>query len=565
MRILAFVCFAIALAGLADAQPFLCQGQVAVTPITRGNGRAETVGDALLVCTGTPPSGGAVNVSVFLNTFATSRSFNPASPANEALLLVDEPGSGIPGTPPTQIPCGYTDETTFTCPAGTNTYQGSYSAANQINFFGVTIPPPLAIGGPSLIFRITNLRADVTALPPFGNVMASISISGPVSVPINNPTFAVAFVGPAPMTSTLLMPDLVTPVPAAGIPLSQCVAVNRLLSLDPTSPTAPEGVGFVVRLKENFSTAFMNYSVPAFVPADVNSRPPAAAQNVPGTIYNKETAFFNPVFPATDNLVLSGLATQGTRILLKFVGPPAGVQIHAPVYENGGTSLNSRLRLVATAPDGSSPSYTPLGPLSPLNTYYSTAQVYVYEVTARTPVNPVGIDTIDLPFYFANPGAPYVGLGLTQVNVTLAPTSADHSPTNILAPRFADVSIPMPVANLGACAGVPMLKALILSKAGAIGGNRTWQIGLNNFGTAPATTSRVTGLTLFQTAGPVCAPVVTTPFPVPVGFVGIGATVPGAVNINFAGCAATARFKVTIDFAADLGISGNNVYFNQFQ
>ena len=188
----------------------------------------------------------------------------------------------------------------------------------------------------------------------------------------------------------------------------------------------------------------------------------------------------------------------------------------------------------------------------------------MYEVTAKAPVNPFTLDTIDLPFYLAHPGVPYVTTGATSVNVTMAPISADGTPFGTWTPRFADISTPMPVANLTACAGSPAIKSVISSKSGPSNA-RIWQIGLYNYGTASATNAKVTGVTLVQTFGPACTPVISTAFPLNVGTVAASATGLGAVTINFGSCAATARFKVDIGYAADGVISGSYSYANQYQ
>jgi hypothetical protein len=364
---------------------------------------------------------------------------------------------------------------------------------------------------------------------------------------------------------SVMQPDLSGLLPPGGLPLSQCVPVNRPLALDAASTSVPDGVSFVVRVREqdSFLGEFKNLSIFSVPVPDVNFRPAAEPQNVPGTIYDRETNFYNPAFPAAGGLSTAGLATQATRIMVRFNGPAGGVQVHAPIYERGRGPADSRVRLVASGPDGGSLSYVPLGPLSPLNTYYSTAQLYVYEFTAKAPQS-YEIDTIDLPFFLAHTGMPYVSTGLTTVNVTLAPISSDGSPFATYIPRFADMSFPVPVADLAACAGTPAVKALISSRSGPSTA-RVWNLGINNYGTAPATNAKITSLTLTQTFGPACTPVIGTPFPAAIGTVPAGSTVTAPVTISFAGCTATSRYTVAIGYAADGGISGTSTYFNQFQ
>src|SRR5690348_9373996 len=83
--------------------PLLCNTSVSTVPTLRGEGYAEQVGDITLSCTGgTAPALGAsipqVNISIFYNTSVTSRLLPQPAVSNslsEALLIIDEPGSGL--------------------------------------------------------------------------------------------------------------------------------------------------------------------------------------------------------------------------------------------------------------------------------------------------------------------------------------------------------------------------------------------------------------------------------------------------------------------------------------
>ena len=74
----------------------------------RAEGLTEKTGDIVLICGGgTPTAAGDPlpqgNITVFLNTAVTSRLMD-ATGASEAILMVDEPGSGLPGAPSTVCP-----------------------------------------------------------------------------------------------------------------------------------------------------------------------------------------------------------------------------------------------------------------------------------------------------------------------------------------------------------------------------------------------------------------------------------------------------------------------------
>ena len=70
--------------------------------------------------------------------------------------------------------------------------------ANQVTFNGVPINPPVT-AGIARVFRITNVRANVAGLGGGGlagttQLLASISISGSTSLPVNNPVQIAGFI-----------------------------------------------------------------------------------------------------------------------------------------------------------------------------------------------------------------------------------------------------------------------------------------------------------------------------------------------------------------------------------
>ena len=142
----------------------------------------KRTGDITLSCTGgTPPASGSslplVNITIIYSTNVTSRLIpTPGSNAtSEALLLIDEPGSGLPGYGQSlpQILCttpltgcaaavgavpGPTLNTAVVPGRSTpapNVYLGIVSG-NAVTFYGVPVLLPGA--GAPRIFRITNVR-----------------------------------------------------------------------------------------------------------------------------------------------------------------------------------------------------------------------------------------------------------------------------------------------------------------------------------------------------------------------------------------------------------------------
>jgi hypothetical protein len=347
-------------AGLAVAQtgtvnPLQCATNVTVTPTLRGEGFTENTGDITLTCTGGAPAviGSnvpQVNITVFYNTQFTSRLITQSggglnNQISEALLLLDEPGSGlsapVPGfgpaapqnlcttpltgciefvssvavplpSPPIQVATDTPQGTTATTP-GRNVFQGVANAdGRSVTFFGVPILAPGTTA--SRVIRITNAR--VNAQPLAGGsasgaspVQASISISGSNSLLITNSTPIVGFV----------VNGLSASVSGTGA-FNQCTSVTKA-SVN------------VVRFTENFGTAFKTrvqaQTTAAGAGQGNGTSPP---QNVPGTIYNSESNLVVPVSGGT-----AGLADYGTRLKAVFNGIPAGAHIFvstANVFNN---------------------------------------------------------------------------------------------------------------------------------------------------------------------------------------------------------------------------------------
>jgi hypothetical protein len=333
-----FTGFALAQVG-PTGQPLSCTTQVAVTPQLRGEGFTEQTGDITINCTGgsslapgsTIP---LINVTVSYNATVTSRLLGSGSTnvPSEALLLIDEPGSGLTGFGPglPQVLCtnpltgcpavvgfpvnpvtGAVSPTPGAVSSGTtpapNVYQGVLPAATSgnrsVTFFGVPVMPPTTSG--NRVFRITNVRIDATPLiggsaSGASPIQASIAISGATSLPITNPTPIVGFVS-AGLTAS---------ASSAGN-LNQCSSQTR---------TSVNTLTFT----ENFGTAFKT-RVAAQSTSLYAGQIGNPVQNVPGGIYNSESNF---VFTgATNGSAVAGLADFGTRLKATFNNIPSGARI----------------------------------------------------------------------------------------------------------------------------------------------------------------------------------------------------------------------------------------------
>ncbi len=434
--------------------PFQCSANAGVATPARFEGLAEPVGDFVITCTGgAPTTAGSpirtVNFTVFLNTSVTSR--NLASGRSEALLLMDEPipstqrVCGTPGDAEAGGVCTITGTGTGSgdfngTPGRPNVFQGIQNG-NSVTFFGIPIDPPG--GGASRVIRIVNIRANAHALglgvpgSPPTPIMASLSVSGSLSLPVVNPLQTVAFVAQG-LTSSV-----------SGSPrFSQCVSQNASLAGNPSQSGVSQ---FSVSLGENFATAFKRRNV-----ATTSSIPTTLANQNDlrvGT-YNTETGFFNSSFPAIagqGNLGLAGLADQGTRLLISFTNVPAGVSLFSSVSPivSGGTDV---VRRVSTDSVGSG-SYLPISGndfgIAPISLVGGSG-IAAYEVIQSDPNT---FATVNIPIYAAYDATSALpALGTAVIFANLGPlSSVTTADATAPVPRFASTASALNAFTITAC------------------------------------------------------------------------------------------------------------------
>jgi len=362
---------------------------VAVPPTLRSEGFTEQIGDIVLVCTGgssslyalNPANCGTtgvaacialptVNISVSLGTNATSRLIN--GNVSEALLLIDEPGSGLnPNTPQTvcssaSAGAGFggcaqaavlnaagvpvmtsigASGTLGTVPS--NVYQGNiYSfAPNQVAFLGIPVLPP-ASSGATRTYRITNIRANMTqfsgaALPGTQQVNASVSISGSTSIAVTNAFLTAGFVQTS-LATTVRNVNNTGGLSSTSSPYLQQQCTK--LSFTPIG---------LLQYSENFGTAFKVRNSTCTNTGNgtqscTQSTGSALTQNIPGTIYSTESGF-----ELTTPNGTAGLADFGTRLYARFANIPSGVNIFVSLTNVTNTSVAATTytaQLVATGP-----------------------------------------------------------------------------------------------------------------------------------------------------------------------------------------------------------------------
>jgi len=344
--------------GLASAQvgggnqQLTCATNVTVTPALRGEGFTEQTGDITITCTGgavIAPGGTIplVNIAVFYNTTVTSRLLPTTAPqsstqTSEALLLIDEPGSGLPGYGPS-LPqklcttpltgCSATVNgiagATFNTAVGAdgtfapNVYQGVVNG-NSVTFYGVPVMPPTTTG--SRVYRVTNVR--VNAQPLAGGsasgaspVQASISISGATSLSIQNSAPNVGYVSNGLSASA-----------SGATGFNQCSSQTKA-STNTLTFTENFGSAFKTRVQAATNTLYAG---------QINN----PIQNVPGAIYNSESNF---VFPINASQV-AGLSDFGTRLKATFNNIPTGARIFVSTVNVN----NNAFQVAAPSPIGGS-------------------------------------------------------------------------------------------------------------------------------------------------------------------------------------------------------------------
>jgi hypothetical protein len=353
--------------GSVSSGPLSCTAFVSVPPTLRAEGLTELIGDIVIQCTGinTPLVGGAVvptaNFTVSLGTNVTSRLLSSGS---EALLLIDEPGTGEIGAGPsepilvcssvsqgagaggcaTQVgnvitPGGPTTaaclSSNFTaansvCPAITaaaggntsvpNAFQGIVNG-NQVTFNGVPVLAPTT-GGLTRVFRITNVRANVAGLgggglPGTTQLLASVSISGSTALPVSNPVQIAGFV----------QSGLAARVRNSGNSGSSTLSFAQCNNAGTTGSAGPAPVA-LLEFKENFATAFKTRVATtstyngAGIGVSSSSGSVGFAQGTPAVNYNSESGLIISTPNGT-----AGLADFGTRLKAVFNNIPAGVTI----------------------------------------------------------------------------------------------------------------------------------------------------------------------------------------------------------------------------------------------
>jgi hypothetical protein len=368
-----------------------------------------------------------VDFSLYFNANYTGRTTGSMT---ESLLLIDEPSAA------NRVPCA-TDVSLCGRIAGStgpNVYQGKVLGPNSITFQGIPFDPPGS--GPARIFRFTNLRIDASTLGVSStgipeSVYAFVSASGATSVAVGGSYVTVGFIQ-KPLNAVVMNSTADTVLPAfVGVELPNCVSATKQRFA-------------TLRFSKNYGTALLPRSSAPFT--DTETSPNPTAQNTIGWIYNSETGFYSPGFPATNNLNKAGLADFGSRLQADFTNLTAGITLYVatvPVtFTNGLPAPNGESQLRARLISSATGAFVPVTateiidgiPAVAIPITDGNAQA-VWEVLQS---NPGAQENADFPLWISYP-ANTVGLGLASVNLQQGPvsklrTSDETAPV----PRFLD-------------------------------------------------------------------------------------------------------------------------------
>jgi hypothetical protein len=400
--------FAVVASAQTSTPALQCVANAGVPPTVRAEGLTELVGDVTLNCTGgIPTQAGATvpasNVTVFLNTNVTSRILSTSQGTwSEAILLIDEPHSTTSPNVPL-LACGDTNAPEIAGNPGVclvtgtgngiGVYNGSVgrpnvfqarqgvgaaaATANAVTWSGIPFDAPGTSG--TRVVRITNVRANANQLGTSSTLVPTtitmyISVTGSNQLPINNPTQTVAFI----------QVGLTTSVFTAGS-YQQCTSNNAAVATGSSYSGAV--ADFVVRLREGFQSAFKrkNWATDnSPTPTPLGTTYPAGGdqnQNVPGAVYNTESAFENigpsadpspnppaqlvnvassvaatAAFPTIHGLNAAGIANSGTRLMMQFSTVVSGTSIWVPTVVRLTSQLSGAVTgtavLTSTDPNG---------------------------------------------------------------------------------------------------------------------------------------------------------------------------------------------------------------------
>ncbi|MBM3786922.1 MAG: hypothetical protein FJW30_21400 [Acidobacteria bacterium] len=451
----------------AFAPVLLAQGGMTCTAsapnpaFMRSNGIAELAGEVIITCRGgTPVTSGAlpvVTVNMFFNTAITSRVLAnpPGAPAlNEAVMIIDSPAAAD------QRPC----LNLAACLPTDNLFQGRFESFNSTSWVGIPVNPP----GPNAdrILRFRNLRLNANTLPPNGQALVFVSMTGAqVTGSLANPQLTIGNVRPG---VNLEMRSAADATITAGPTLTACTGYNADLAANAAAAaySTPGGRSLLVRFTEGFPNAFKK----RLTSTTLTEPLAVAAQDNPAGVYTSESGFFNPALPATNGLNRMGLADSGTPLRVSFTNLPVGVRLFVGTREfgtgstldvNGNPTTKARLTGTPGAP------FSAIAPDNQIDGGLKQVPAngeMTWEVLDTDPNN---IESVSFVVVIAFGGTPQPAAGTGTLNGGFGPQSANPAAgTTDPMPRFQGVvGPPLLLFTVNACR-TSLLFQFITNQAG---------------------------------------------------------------------------------------------------
>jgi hypothetical protein len=443
------------------------------------------------------------------------------------------------------------------CSAVPNVFQGVVANTNQVVFNGVPVLAP-ATAGYARYFRITNLRANVSALGGPGlatlaTVNAFISVSGtnPIGF-LSSPSVQLGSVQTG-------LSGQIRQTSNGGTSTGSTNSLNYLQcnSVGSSSGTAPStgnnSAGAILRYSELFATSFKvrNTSLVAGVVTPTLS--PGLSQVIPGQPYAGSESGLEVSIPGS--VQPAGLADFGTRLRAVFNNIPAGVSVWVTTTNIVGSGMGTNVALTAATTFGTNnslftfpfntvavgtpeavlvasevaPDFNGGVPFVNPTTYLNSGTLGLYQVPINNGVgeavwevvseNPIASDTMDFGVFFTyvanqNTGTPPVGTGTVDMSFAPAPNTTGLATTfsaasggtassTLPVPRFTDFNnVPSPnkIVIVSLCQ-TTILLPFITNEGGLETGIAVANTTTDTFGTSPQ--SGTCAMTFYgDTAGP---------------------------------------------------------------
>ena len=302
---------------------FLCTANAGVPPLLRNFGLTEPLGDYVLNCAIPPYVSSTFTADLQLTLYAslTSRINGKTS---DVLLLINDPPSG-------------------SLTSTGSTYRGEQISRNRLVFRNVSLPVS-TVNTSNVSLRFVNLAADISLASALNGSPSTVyaSVASPF-LSISGSEQGLGFIQPGMLFA---LRD------ASNNPVS-----NLVFSGPPVTGPNGAAVSNILSFREGFFSAFKkrNSGTSASTPFALLN------QEIAGNLYYSETGFYFSGFPAVSGLNIAGLATQGTRLMVRFNNIPSAVSLYVTTDPLPSKSPTIRARLTQTEDTGAG-SYNAVAP-----------------------------------------------------------------------------------------------------------------------------------------------------------------------------------------------------------